>query len=65
MPFITSSPTLLLEEKGVVTPLSLEEGLGGEVTLSSLVEGYSSFSAQINFGWGEAKTRRLRLLSLT
>ncbi len=28
MPFITSSPTLLLEEKGVVTPLSLGEGLG-------------------------------------
>ena len=39
--FITSSPTLLLEEKGVVTPLSLGEGLGGEVTLSSLVKGYS------------------------
>ncbi len=41
MPFITSSPTLLLKEKGVVTPLSLGEGLGGEVTLSSLVEGLS------------------------
>ncbi len=26
--FITSSPTLLLEEKGVVTPLSFGEGLG-------------------------------------
>ena len=41
MPFITSSPALLLEEKGVVTTLSLGvslgEGLGGEVTLSSLV----------------------------
>ena len=36
--FITSSPTLLLEKKGVVTPLSFGEG-GGEVTLSSLVEG--------------------------
>ncbi len=44
MPFITSSPTLLLEEKGVVTPLSLGsvlERAGGEVTLSSLVEGLS------------------------
>ena len=38
--FITSSPTLLPKEKGVVTPLSLGEG-GDEVTLSSLVEGLS------------------------
>ena len=55
MPFITSSPTLLLKEKGVVTPLSLGEGLGGEVTLSSLVEGLSLPAGQAGMRWSKAR----------
>ena len=39
MPFITSCPTLLLKEEGSRHPSQSRRGAGGEVTLSSLVEG--------------------------
>ena len=54
MRFITPSPTLPLKEKGA-TPLSVSERVGGEVTLSSLVEGLSLPRASQGMRWSRAR----------